>query len=408
MSYNDTITIIDIWSSKIRTVIWKTDTVNKDNFHILWIGICNSNAIRKWNILDMDEFKANVDKSLEEAEKMSGTPISGAFLSFNSSAIDVIDCKWIISVSWEEVTRDDIERVLDMAKWWVDLNNKEVLKIIPQMYCIDGQDMIKNPAWMLARKLEVRANMFIVWVNIINNIKKAIEWVGIEVLDIYPNLIASPEWVLSRRQKELWVVCIDIWSATTWVTVYEEGSLIHSAVLPLGWDSVTSDIALGLRVSIDVAEKIKLQHAELLLNAEDEKDYEIDLSTLSENEEWSFSKNYLRRIDEARYDEIFYFIREELKRIWKDWMLPEWAVFVWGGCKIKWFVPYAKEKMRLPVMIGLPSEQDQVVLNDPVFVPAIGTMILANNYSIANIKKSFNFKSIGKSFTNLFHKISPK
>ncbi len=411
MSIENTIACIDIGSSKIRTLIWTFDGEDKKNLHILWVWICQSNAIRKWNILDMEEFKANLDKSLEEAEKMAWEQIHGAFISFNSSSLEIVDNKWIISISWDEIESSDIERVLDMAKNGMSLPNREILKVIPDNFVVDGEEGIKSPIGMSAKKLEVRANIFSINTNILNNIRKSIEDVGIEIYDIFPNLISAPEWVLSKRQKELWVVCIDIGSSTTGITIYEEGTLKFSRIIPIGWDSVTNDIALGLRTSIDTAEKLKIEFGQLNLDKiENYKDIEIQLSKISKWEDSAVSSLYLSKIITARYDEILFFVRSELKKNWKDGMLPEGAVVVWSGAKMRWFVEWAKDALRLPVIVGIPSCDDLITdtsINDPSFASVLWSMILANKYRDARSVISFNFASIFGSIAKVFKKLLP-
>jgi cell division protein FtsA len=411
MGISNIITTIDIGSSKIRTIIWYFETESQEDFHILWVGVSDSNAIRKWNILDMEEFKNNLDKSLEEAEKMSWEEISGAYLSFNSSSFEVIKNKWVVAISGWEIAEEDIDRALDMAKNWVDLPNREILKVIPENFIVDLEQGVKNPIGMSARKMDVEANIFSMNLNILNNIKKAVSDIGIEIFDIYPNLLCAPESVLSKRQKELWVVCIDIWAATTWITIYEEGSLKYSGIIPLGWDNVTNDIALGLRTSTTVAEKLKIEFAELdLENKEGFTHKEIDLSTLEMWEEWTLSIEYLSKIVTARYDEIFYFVREELKKIWRDGMLPEWAICVWGWTKIKWFVDLWKKSLKLPVFIGLPVSHDDfsdASISDPVFASVIGTMILSNKYSVPSKMFTMNISGLFESILNTFKKLLP-
>lgn len=409
---SNTITTIDIWSSKIRTVIWYFDSENKDNFHILWVGISNSNAIRKWNILDMEEFKKNLDSSLAEAEKMAWEQVNWAYISFNSSSFEVFRNKWVVAVTGWEISEEDIDRALDMAKNWVDLPNKEILKVIPEHFSVDLEEWIKNPIWMSARKLEVVSNIFSMNLNVLNNMKKAISDIWIEIYDIYPNLLSSPEWVLSKRQKELWVVCIDIWASTTWVTVYENWVLNYSSIIPIGWDNVTNDIALWLRTSTAVAEKIKIDYAEL--NLEKDESYEdqwFDLSELNMWEQWEVSRVYLSRIVTARYEEILYFVREELKRVWRDWMLPEWAVCVWWWVKMRWFIELWKKNLKLPVFIWTPVSKDQLVdssISDPVFAAVIWTMILSNIYWTNSNIFTFNFSWFIDSLKKMFKKIMPK
>jgi len=411
MWVSNIITTIDIWSSKIRTIIWYFESDSGEDFHILWVWISESNAIRKGNILDMEEFKNNLDKSLEEAEKMSGEEATWAYISFNSSSYEVIKNKWVVAVSWGEIAEEDIDRALEMAKWGVDLPNREILKVIPENFIVDLENWVKNPIGMTARKMEVEANIFSMNLNILNNIKKAVSDIGIEIYDIYPNLLSAPESVLSKRQKELGVVCIDIWAATTWVSVYEEGSLKYSWIIPIGGDNVTNDIALWLRTSTTVAEKLKLDYAELdLENKEGFSDKEVALSIYDQHEESTVSLEYLSQIVTARYDEILYFVREELKKIWRDGMLPEWAICVWGWTKIRGFVELWKKSLKLPVFIGLPVSQDDfndASISDPVFASVIWTMILSNKYSMPWKMFSMNIWGFFESIINTFKKLLP-
>jgi len=411
MAWYNTITSIDIWSSKIRTVIWYFDEENSENFNILWVWISSSNAMRKGNILDMEEFKNNLDKSLEEAEKMAWEQVVWAYISFNSSSFEVIRNKWVVAVIWWEITNEDVDRALNMAKNWVDLPNREILKVIPDEFIVDLEEWVKNPNWMSARKLEVIANIFSMNTNILSNIKKAVWDIWIEIYDIYPNLLSSSEGILTKRQKELWVVCIDVWSSTTWITVYEEWTLKYSGVIPIWWDNVTNDIALWLRTSTQIAEKLKLDYAELdLENKENFSDKDINLSEIDSWEDWDFSLLYLSKIVTARYEEIFYFIREELKKIWKDWMLPEWAVCVWWWVKMKWFVNLWKKNLKLPVFIWVPISKDDysdASVSDPIFSSVIWTMILAQKYSVAPKIFSFNIWGFFGSIKNIFEKLLP-
>ncbi len=411
MSYEWTITSIDIWSANIKTVIWRFDTENTNDFHVLGVWISVSNAIKKWNILDMEEFKNNLDKSLEEAERMAWEQVSWVYISFNSSSFEVIKSKWVIAIAWSEITHDDLDRAMEMAKNWVELPNREILKVLPEYFVVDLEAWVKNPIWMSARKLEVVANIFSINVNMLNNMKKAIADVGIEIFDIYPNIIASAEWVLTKRQKELWVVCVDIGSSTTWVTIYEEGVLKYASVIPFWSTNVTNDIALWVRTSIDTAEKMKIEYMELALEKKQSVvDEEVDLYRFNQNEDWKVSKIYLSQIATARYEEILYFVREELRKAWKDWLLPEWAILVGWWVKARWLIELTKEILRLPVFIWVPVEKNSVTdttISDPVFASVIWTLILANKYSAWPSGVSINFSWMFHSVMKIFKKIIP-
>ena len=410
MATENIITSIDIGTSKIRTIIGSFEEEKSRNFHVLWVGATNSYAIRKGNILDMEEFKSNLDNSLEEAEKMSWEQVTGVNISFNSSSFEVITSKGVIAVSGDEISGDDIERVLDMAKNGIDMPNREIIKVVPEYFVVDLEEGVKNPVWMSARKLEVVAHIFSMNNNVLGNIRKSVADVGIEIYDIYPNLLAAPEGILTKRQKELGVVCIDIGASTTGISVYEEWVLHFSSVIPIGWDSVTNDIALGARTSIDVAEKLKLNHAELSLDSLTEKEIKIQLGDISSSEEWSITNIYLSQIVTARYEEIFYFISWELKKVWKDGMLPEGAVLVGWAVKGQWVTEMAKKILRLPVIIGSPVEKEslsETSISDPVFAWVIGGLILGNKYNVAWSWLNFNLSGFWSSFVKVMKKILP-
>jgi len=410
MNFDKVITSIDIWSSKIRTVIWSFLKEEDNNFVVLWIWEVKTSSIRKWNILDLEAFKEDLDKSLLEAEKMSWEQVDSAYISFNSSSFDVIVNKWITAVHSDEIDKEDVDRVLDMAKSWVSMPNKTILKVIPETFTVDLEEWVKNPIWMSARKLEVLAHIFTINTSILNNIKRAIADVWVEIIDIYPNLLSSPEAVLTKRQKELWVVLIDIWASTTWVSVYEEGVLIHSAVIPFGWDSVTNDIALWTRVSIELAEKLKTDYSILSSSSVEVKSKNLPLSKVKETETWEIDLEYLSQIATARYEEILEFVNKELKSIWKEAMLPEWAIFVWWASKEKGLIELAKDVLKLPCFIWQAHVNDELVdktVSDPSYSAIVWTMLLANKYWEETHRFSINFMGLWESIKKLIKKLMP-
>ena len=334
MVSGETFAAIDVGSSKVKTII---GVFNEDKkLRVLGVGLSASNGIRKGNILDMDEFKNNIDVSLSEAERMTGEQVAQVYLSVAGSGIEVVTNRGIVAIPDSEVTEEDINRSLDMAQNGVDMTNRVVLKVIPETFTVDLESGVKNPIGMAAKKLEVKAHIFSTGVNTLNNIKKGIYDVGVDIIDVYPNIIAAPEAVLSKRQKELGVVCLDIGSSTTNIAVYEEGTLIYASSIPLGGEHVTSDIALGARVSIDLAEKLKVEYGDLLLCKEEKaRDEEIDIAKLSKTDSGAVAMKYLSEIVRARYSEIFHFVNAELKNVGRDGMLPEGVVLTGGASKMK-------------------------------------------------------------------------
>lgn len=285
----------------------------------------------------------------------------------------------MITIPSSEITQEDVNRVLDLAQSSLSLSNQTVLKIIPESFSVDLEEDIKTPVGMSAKKLEVVAHIFTIPTTSLTNVRKGFKDVGIDVVDVFPSLLTSPEAVLTRRQKELGVVCIDIGSSCTGVTIWEEGILKHAAVIPVGSEYVSSDIALGVRVSVDLAERLKTDYVDLTFCDQNKpKDEEIPLNRIDKKETDSVSRLYLSQIAQARYKEILSLVNKELKFVGKDGMLPEGAVFVGGGSKARNLIDLAKHELRLPCAIGFPEDQDYITgmsIADPGFSASIGALI---------------------------------
>jgi cell division protein FtsA len=224
-------------------------------------------------------------------------------------------------------------------------------------------------------------------------------------MDTYPNIIAPGEAMLSRRQKELGVVAVDIGSSATNIAVYEEGALIYASVIPIGGEHVTSDLALGLRISIDTAERLKVEYGDILFGEGMSSDYdeELDLSKISSVDTNTISRKFMNEIIRARYDEIFHHIVMELKNVNRDGMLPEGAVITGGGAKMRGLADRAREYLRLPATIGVADQVEGISgtsIADPIYTSVIGTLLLAQKYGTARKPFKFTF-SPGKSMASL-------
>jgi cell division protein FtsA len=209
MVSGDIFAAIDIGSSKIKTLIGSFSEDKK--LRILGVGVVASNGVRKGNILDMDEFRSNIDSSLSEAEKMIGEHVDAVYISLSGISIESVVNSGIVAVSGTEVTDDDVNRALDMSQNGVDLQNRTVLKVVPESFSLDGTTGIKNPVGIIS-----------ISESALTNIKKGISDVGVDIADIFANVLSAPEAVLTRRQRELGVVCIDIGASTTDIAVFEE------------------------------------------------------------------------------------------------------------------------------------------------------------------------------------------
>ena len=234
-------------------------------------------------------------------------------------------------------------------------------------------------------RLEVDSQIIQASVPFIKNLTKCILQAGLEIDDLVLAPLASAQAVLNKKQKELGVVLIDLGGGTTGLVVFEEGDLAASTILPVGSMHITNDLAIGLRTSVDTAEKVKLQygHAEA---REVKKDVEIDLAKIDKQEEGRVSIKHIAEIIEARLEEIFDLVNRELKRINRDGQLPAGAILTGGGAKLPGVVELAKKHLRLPVSLGLPGTVTAVLdrVNEPQFATAVGLVMWANEYLLGS------------------------
>lgn len=380
---------IDVGADKIRTVVAVYDE-EKSKPHIIGLGVSVSKGMRKGRVVDVNEVIKNISDSLSEAERMSGVPVYNAFVSVGGNHLEGINSKGVVAINGNEITDYDTERVLEAAQAVSMPPNQKTLRVVPKEYVVDNTPNIKNPVGMMGTRLEAEAHIITGLSQSISNLEKCVHQAGVSINDFVPVPLAVSESVLSKRQKELGVVSIDLGSSSTTITVYEEGVLLHTSVLPIGGESVTNDIAIGQRMSVDTAEKIKKEYGTAI--PEEVKDREvIDLSQISKIDLQKVGKKELAEIIKARYQEIFHFINQELKSIGRDGMLPAGAILTGSAVKMPGVLDIARDTLSLPVQIGFPQNISGVVdrIDDPAYAVAVGL-----------IKYGVFYESQGGSFTN--------
>lgn len=390
MAKEQIIASLDVGSSKIRTVIALLQD-DKKVPNIIGVGVAPSTGMRKGNIIDVDETISNISAALEDAERMSGAPIHHVFVGISGSHVESFDSKGVIAISHagSEIIEDDINRVLEAAQAVNMPSNRRILRIIPKSFSIDDQRGIKNPVGMIGVRLEVDAHIITGQSTIIKNVEKAVHQAGVDIDDLIPASLASAEAVLSRRQKELGVLVVDVGSGSTSIAVFEEGATLHTASLPVGGESVTNDVAIGLRTSIDTAEKIKIEYGTTAPDEVNDRET-IDLSLISKIDNQKVSKKHLAEIIQARYHEIFVMVKDELRSIGRDGMLPAGAILTGAGVKMPGCLDLAREVLGLPVQIGFPTEVDGVVdkIDDPAYATAIGLVAWGSKYEGTSYRMS--------------------
>jgi len=388
MSKGDIIVGIDVGSSKVRTVIIQVFP-DEELPRIIGVGASQSVGLRKGVITDLEEAMRSISESVGQAERSAGVSVDKAIVSIGGNHITSQNSKGVIAVGRAdgEVEEEDIERVINAAQAISVPPNKEIIHIIPKNYSLDDQKSIKDPLGMNGVRLEVDAMIIEGSTPFLKNLRKCFEQLKIDVDDFILAPLAAAKATLTKRQKELGVVLVDIGGGTTSLAVYEENELLEICVLPVGGNHVTNDVAIGLRTSIDIAEKVKIEYGSALSRDIGKKE-EINLAEIDKSEEGLVSRNHVAEIIEARLEEIFNMVNKELKTIGKDKLLPAGAVLVGGTAKLPGAVDLAKDILGLPAQTGFPLPLGGLVdkVDEPSFATVIGLVLWGFENSIGSRK----------------------
>ncbi len=370
---NDIVTGIDIGSHSIHTVVAqkKGDLLPQ----VIGVGVSRASGVRGGVIVDIADAQSSVVESVRAAERGAGVKISNAIVSISGSHIVSHPSRGVIAVSRAdgEISHDDVERVISAAQTFSMPSNREIIHVIPSEFIVDGEGGIKDPLGMRGVRLEANALIISGASPYIKNLHRLLLGIGIGAENIVLDTLAGSKAVLTKRQKDLGVVCLDIGAGTTGLTVYEEGDLLQTSILPIGSAHITKDLAIGLRIPFDIAESVKLEYGAAVTSEISKRDV-IELSYMDPKETGSISRKEVCEIIEARLSDIFELANKELKKIGKEAFLPGGVVLVGGGAKTPHIVDLAKQKMRLPCQIGFPKEVEGIVdrVDDPIYAAVLG------------------------------------
>jgi len=380
MAKDNIIVGLDVGTSKVRTVIASIREKEDGRPKIIGVGESPSNGMRKGVVVDIEEMTKSIKRSVDNAERLSGINIDKVYVSVGGSHIKSRLNKGVAAVSRadEEFTQEDVRRAIDNASILYLDPNREIIHIIPRDFNIDGQAGIQDPRGMNGFKLEVDALIVEGLSPYLKNLRKCVNNAGLQIEALVLNVLAASNAVLTKKQKELGVLVLDFGGGTVSMAVYEEGKLLHMSVLPVGSGHITNDIAVGLRTSVETAEKIKLNYGSCVPEDVGKKE-NIDISKIDEKEEGIVSRRELSKIIEARMDDIFSLVNKELKKINRESYLPAGAILVGGGAKTPDILDLAKGKLKLSVQIGYPQGVEGLVekIDDPAFATSIGLVFWA-------------------------------
>lgn len=382
------ITAIDVGSSKITTVISSVE----ENQSPTVIGVCShpSKGMKKGVVVNIDDATNAISESVTAAERMAGVTISDVYVSINGEQVTSLNNKGVVAVSGSEITIDDTYRAIENARTLSLPDNLNPIHIIPREFMVDNQGGIKYPIGMSGGRLEVETHIITAPNSYWQNVKKCVEQIGLNVYDVIFTGWASSLSVLTDTEKELGVTLLDVGAGTTSISIFQEGSVIYSGSIPIGGDNITSDLAIGLQVSLEQAEKIKVNMVDLFENKgssssksldstpallrkqEEEKPKkkekgDIDLSVLDIDK--VVSKDMLEKIVEARCEEIFEMAKENVTKAGYEIAMPAGIVLTGGSALLKDITKITQSTFGVVARVGSPSGLTGMTeeISDPSF-----------------------------------------
>jgi cell division protein FtsA len=383
---------IDVGTYKIVTVIAK---VVENVVNVLGVSEVKSQGIRKGQVVDIEEAVHAINASLEAAERMAGYSASHVLVSLGGSQIDCQNSRGVVAVATPngEISENDLQRVIDAAKAISIPSTRDIIHVLPRNYIVDGQEGIKDPVGMSGTRLEVDTHIVTANSVSLRNLEKAFSEVGVDIDSFAFSGYASSLSVLSDTEKELGVVLVDIGAGTTDISIYTEGSVAYSSVLAIGARHVTNDLAIGLRISLESAEKIKLflsqtQNKRVVREDGEEATQkpsdEVDLTSLNLQEEIRkvSQKTLVDGIIRPRLNEICTMIGLEIKKSGFAAQTPAGIVFTGGGALTVGLREAARRSLAMPVRIGMPTDVKGII--DEVQHPAFATAVGLIRYGMGN------------------------
>ena len=368
---------IDVGTTKICTLIGETDDAG-DDLRIVGVGVVPSRGMRKGGVVNVKETTDAILASIDRAERISGCEIESAYVGLAGSHISSINSVGAVAINRGErgVQPTDVERALDAARAIPVPHNRQVLHAIPRSYKLDGDDGVRDPLGMQAYRMEVEAHIITGATTSIHNLVKCVQTTGIGVDAMVLEPLASGEAVLTDVEREMGVVLADIGGGTTDIAIFIEGSIWHTVVLPMGGEQITQDIAIGLRTPFTTAEEIKIKYGNTS-SKNVQIDETLDVTAFGEGGPQQVSRLFLTQIIEARVEEIFELIRQEIKRSGYDGLLPAGVVLCGGTADLAGIRDVAREQLNLPVRTGTPHDIRGLVdvLDSPAYATSVGLLL---------------------------------
>lgn len=362
---------IDIGTTKICTVVARVE--NDGRVRVLGVGVEPSQGVRKGIVVDINAATRAIAHAIDKAERSSGLEITSALVSLAGSHVDSRNSRGVVGVTNQIIDHNDVERAMDAARAVPIPHNREVVHVIQRDFTVDGQDGIAMPIGMHGYRLEVEAHIITAAASTVDNLRQCVAESGVGVSQFVLNPLASAEAVLIEAEREMGVVVCDMGGGTTDMALMIEGEVWHTMVLAVGGNHITSDIAQGLHIPFSQAEEVKLRQGHCL-PSELAPGETFSVKSFGEENRVEIDRHHMAEIIEARVEEIFSLLLQEIKRSGYDGLLPAGLVLTGGSSQLKGMAQLASKVLGMPVRLGQPENLTGMVdkLQSPAYSTSIG------------------------------------
>ncbi len=368
---------LDIGTTKICAIV--SEVTDDGQVNIVGVGSSPSRGLRKGVVVDIESTVESIKKAVEEAELMAAVQINSVYTGIAGSHIAAENSKGVVALKKHEVTRGDVQRAIETARVGAVLpHDRRILHVLPREFMVDDQDGIREPLGMSGTRLEVEVHIITGAVTSAQNIIKSVNRAGLDVIDIVLQPLASSEAVLSLEEKELGVAMVDLGGGTTDLAIFAEGTIRHTAVLPIGGQHFSTDLAYGLRTPRAEAEKIKIRHGIALMELAKD-DEMVEVPSVGERASRQVPRKLLAEIIEPRVEEVFDLIKREIIRTGYEGMLGAGVVITGGTSMLEGMPEAAEQFLDLPVRRGTPSGVGGLrdIVSNPKHATGVGLILHA-------------------------------
>jgi len=372
MSKRGAISAIDVGTTKVCTVMANVDG---DSIRVIGVGITPTSGLHKGLVVNINDAKESIRQSVKEAERTCGYKVESAYIGVTGRHVSSLNSRAVVAITRGDrmVRSEDLKRVLTSARGVKLSADRKLLHIIPRAYAVDGQTGVKNPVGMHGFRLDVETHIITAAVTSVQNLIKCVRGIGIDIEELVLEPLASAEAVLTPDEKQVGVLLADIGGGTTDIAIFREGSIWHTAVLPVAGYQITRDIAIGLGLPFEVAEEMKKKYGSVMPVYEGR----MDTSPAISQDGHGISYQDLCDIVRARVEEILKLILLEMPNSEYESLVPAGLVLTGGSSNLAGIATLGRDILRLPVRVGAPTDVYGIadVLRDPAYATSVGLLL---------------------------------